>query len=83
MCVIQLGRDGRQLSYRCRSRVGSAVDGPIGLFFARFCRYLQGCGIPVTKVVFPLRELAFRPMSVCLTARDGDGLLASVSASVD
>ena len=33
--------------------------GPIGLFFARFCNYLRGCGIPVTKVVFPLREFGF------------------------
>ena len=33
--------------------------GPIGLFFARFSRYLQGCGIPVTKVAFPLREFGF------------------------
>lgn len=33
--------------------------GPIGLFFARFCRYLRGCGIPVTKVSFPLREFGF------------------------
>ena len=33
--------------------------GPIGLFFARFCSYLRGCGIPVTKVAFPLREFGF------------------------
>ena len=33
--------------------------GPIGLFFARFCNYLRGCGIPVTKVAFPLREFGF------------------------
>lgn len=33
--------------------------GPIGLFFARFCRYLRGCGIPVTKVAFPLQEFGF------------------------
>ena len=33
--------------------------GPIGLFFARFCKYLRGCGIPVTKVSFPLREFGF------------------------
>ena len=33
--------------------------GPIGLFFARFCRYLRGCGIPVTKVMFPLHEFGF------------------------
>ena len=33
--------------------------GPIGLFFSRFCRYLRGCGIPVTKVAFPLREFGF------------------------
>ena len=33
--------------------------GPIGLFFARFCRYLRGCGIPVTKVAFPLHEFGF------------------------
>ena len=33
--------------------------GPIGLFFSRFSRYLQGCGIPVTKVSFPLREFGF------------------------
>ena len=33
--------------------------GPIGLFFARFCRYLLGCGIPVTKVAFPLHEFGF------------------------
>ncbi len=33
--------------------------GPIGLFFARFCRYLRGCGIPVTKVAFPLKEFGF------------------------
>ena len=33
--------------------------GPIGLFFARFCRYLQGCGIPVSKVSFPLHEFGF------------------------
>jgi capsular polysaccharide export protein len=33
--------------------------GPIGLFFARFSRYLRGCGIPVTKVAFPLREFGF------------------------
>ena len=39
--------------------------GPIGLFFARFCRYLQGCGIPVTKVAFPLREFGF-PADVCV-----------------
>ena len=39
--------------------------GPIGLFFARFSRYLQGCGIPVTKVRFPLREFGF-PSDVCV-----------------
>ena len=33
--------------------------GPIGLFFARFCNYLRGCGIPVTKAAFPLREVSF------------------------
>lgn len=33
--------------------------GPIGLFFARFSRYLRGCGIPVVKVMFPLREFGF------------------------
>ena len=33
--------------------------GPIGLFFARFCDYLRGCGIPVTKVAFPLQEFGF------------------------
>jgi capsular polysaccharide export protein len=33
--------------------------GPIGLFFARLCRYLRGCGIPVTKVIFPLHEFGF------------------------
>ena len=33
--------------------------GPIGLFFARFCRYLRGCGISVTKVAFPLQEFGF------------------------
>ncbi|MCP9928027.1 1-acyl-sn-glycerol-3-phosphate acyltransferase [Cyanobium sp. CH-040] len=33
--------------------------GPIGVFFARFCRYLRGCGIPVTKVMFPLHEFGF------------------------
>jgi len=33
--------------------------GPIGLFFARFCRYLRGCGIPVVKVAFPLQEFGF------------------------
>ena len=33
--------------------------GPIGLFFARFCHYLRSCGIPVTKVMFPLREFGF------------------------
>ena len=33
--------------------------GPIGLFFARFSRYLRGCGIPVYKVSFPLREFGF------------------------
>ena len=33
--------------------------GPIGLFFARFCSYLQGCGIPVSKVSFPLYEFGF------------------------
>lgn len=37
--------------------------GPIGLFFARFCDYLRSCGIPVTKVMFPLREFGF-PASV-------------------
>ena len=37
--------------------------GPIGLFFARFCRYLRGCGIPVTKVAFPLHEFGF-PLDV-------------------
>ena len=31
--------------------------GPIGLFFARFNNYLRGCGIPVTKVAFPLLSL--------------------------
>ena len=45
--------------------------GPIGLFFARFSRYLQGCGIPVTKVSFPLREFGF-PSDVCaVPAADG------------
>lgn len=34
--------------------------GPIGLFFARFSRYLRDCGIPVTKVIFPLYEFGFR-----------------------
>ncbi|MEB3254062.1 MAG: capsular biosynthesis protein [Synechococcus sp.] len=43
--------------------------GPIGLFFARFCRYLQGCGIPVTKVSFPLREFGF-PADVCVPYRE-------------
>ena len=33
--------------------------GPIGLFFARFCHYLRSCGIPVTKVSFPLYEHGF------------------------
>ena len=33
--------------------------GPIGLFFARFCNYLRGCGIPVVKVAFPLHEFGF------------------------
>lgn len=33
--------------------------GPIGVFFARLCRYLRGCGIPVTKVMFPLHEFGF------------------------
>jgi len=33
--------------------------GPIGLFFARFCNYLRGCGIPVVKVSFPLHEFGF------------------------
>ena len=42
--------------------------GPIGLFFARFSRYLQGCGIPVTKVTFPLREFGF-PSDVCVPFR--------------
>ena len=42
--------------------------GPIGLFFARFSRYLQGCGIPVTKVSFPLREFGF-PSDVCVPFR--------------
>ena len=44
--------------------------GPIGLFFARFCRYLQGCGIPVTKVAFPLREFGF-PADVCVSYSKG------------
>ena len=44
--------------------------GPIGLFFARFCRYLQGCGIPVTKVAFPLREFGF-PADVCVPYSKG------------
>ena len=44
--------------------------GPIGLFFARFCRYLQGCGIPVTKVAFPLREFGF-PTDVCVPYSKG------------
>ncbi|MBL6742325.1 MAG: capsular biosynthesis protein [Synechococcus sp. BS301-5m-G53] len=44
--------------------------GPIGLFFARFCRYLQGCGIPVTKVAFPLREFGF-PGDVCVPFSKG------------
>ena len=44
--------------------------GPIGLFFARFCRYLQGCGIPVTKVAFPLREFGF-PADGCLPYSKG------------
>ena len=44
--------------------------GPIGLFFARFCRYLQGCGIPVTKVAFPLREFGF-PSEVCVPYSTG------------
>ena len=44
--------------------------GPIGLFFARFSRYLRGCGIPVTKVAFPLREFGF-PREVCVPY-DGD-----------
>ena len=44
--------------------------GPIGLFFARFCRYLQGCGIPVTKVAFPLREFGF-PDDVCVPYSKG------------
>ena len=44
--------------------------GPIGLFFARFCRYLQGCGIPVTKVAFPLREFGF-PGDVCVPYSKG------------
>ena len=44
--------------------------GPIGLFFARFCRYLQGCGIPVTKVAFPLREFGF-PADVCVQYSKG------------
>ena len=43
--------------------------GPIGLFFARFCRYLQGCGIPVTKVAFPLRNSA--PADVCVPYSKG------------
>lgn len=43
--------------------------GPIGLFFSRFCRYLRGCGIPVTKVAFPLREFGF-PAEVCVPYRD-------------
>ncbi len=33
--------------------------GPIGIFFARFCRYLLGRGVPVTKVIFPLHEFGF------------------------
>ncbi|BEV36769.1 capsular biosynthesis protein [Synechococcus sp. M16CYN] len=33
--------------------------GPIGLFFARLSRYLRKCGVPVTKVAFPLREFGF------------------------
>ena len=44
--------------------------GPIGLFFARFSRYQQGCGIPVTKVMFPLREFGFRS-DVCVPYRKG------------
>ena len=44
--------------------------GPIGLFFARFSRYLQGCGIPVTKVAFPLREFGF-PTDVCVPYSKG------------
>ncbi len=33
--------------------------GPIGLFFARLCNHLRGCGIPVVKVIFPLHEFGF------------------------
>ena len=44
--------------------------GPIGLFFARFSRYLLGCGIPVTKVAFPLREFGF-PSDVCVPYSKG------------
>jgi capsular polysaccharide export protein len=33
--------------------------GPIGVFFARLCNYLLGCGIPVVKVAFPLQEFGF------------------------
>ena len=33
--------------------------GPIGLFFARFSRYLRGCGVSVTKIAFPLHEFGF------------------------
>ena len=43
--------------------------GPIGLFFARFSRYLQGCGIPVTKVLFPLHEFGF-PEQLCVPFRE-------------
>lgn len=42
--------------------------GPIGLFFARFCRYLRACGIPVTKVAFPLKEFGF-PAAVQVSFR--------------
>ena len=44
--------------------------GPIGLFFARFCSYLRGCGIPVTKVSFPLHEFGF-PSEVRVPFRGG------------
>lgn len=59
-------RDSALTSERAPALVQVQIDGPvlllmgpIGLFFARFCNYLRGCGIPVTKVSFPLHEFGF------------------------
>ena len=55
--------------------------GPIGLFFARFCRYLQGVAFQSPRLHSPCGNSDSRLMSVCLTA--GDGVMALLPAPVD